>query len=175
RLRPTILHLHTDADGAQRGLPSLARLFGVPHRVVTHHGLPGWEPWPALTSVDAVTAVCASAGEALIRTHGVSRARLRIVTHGVDPPDDASELPESRRLRDAIGAGPFRPLWVCAARLEDIKGHEILLDALHRLMAEGLDFVVALAGEGARRTGLERRAGELGLAQRVHFLGAVES
>lgn len=175
RVRPTLLHLHTEADGGQRALPSLTRLFGLSHLVVTHHGLPGWEPWPSLANADVVTAVCESAGEALIRGHGIPRARLRVVANGVEPPDEGAELPQARRFRDQLGAGAYRPLWVCAARLEDIKGHEILLEALHRLSQSGLDFVVVMAGEGARRAGLERRTADLGLASKVHFLGSVES
>jgi glycosyltransferase involved in cell wall biosynthesis len=175
RRRPTLVHLHTEADGAHRALPSYARMFGIPHVVVTHHGLPGWQPWPALATADVVTAVCESAGEALVRSHGVPRARLRRVGNGVAPPDEELETPAAIRLREDLGASRQRPLWVCAARLEDIKGHETLLDALHRVDEQGLPFVVALAGEGARRAGLERRAIDLGLADRVHFLGSVES
>jgi glycosyltransferase involved in cell wall biosynthesis len=175
RVRPTLIHLHTEAEGAHRALPSYARLFGVPHVVVTHHGLPGWQPWSALAGVDAVAAVCESAGEALVRSHGVPRARIRRVGNGVEPPDEELETPTAIQLREELGAGPQRSLWVCAARLEDIKGHEILLDALHRLQGQGLDFVAAFAGEGARRAGLVRRAADLGLESRVRFLGEVDA
>lgn len=175
RVRPTLVHLHTEADGRHRALPSWTRLFGTPHLVATHHGLPGWEPWPSLGTADLVTAVCESAGEALIRAHGVPRARLRLVPNGVEPPDESAETGPAHWLRDQLRAEARRPLWVCAARLEDIKGHETLLDALHRVHERGLDFVVALAGEGGRQAGLERRAAELGLARKIHFLGNVDA
>jgi len=174
RVRPTLVHLHTEADGGHRALPSWTRLFGTPHLVATHHGLPGWEPWASLGTADMVTAVCASAGEALIRAHGIARQRLRIVGNGVEPPEEAAEAGPAQWLREQLRAEDRRPLWVCAARLEDIKGHDTLLDALHRVHQRGFDFVVALAGEGARQEGLERRAEELGLARKVHFLGSVD-
>lgn len=175
RVRPNVVHLHTEADGGHRSLPSWIRVFGTPHLIATHHGLPGWEPWPSLGAADVVTAVCESAGEALIRAHGVMRARLRLVPNGVEPPDEEAETGPARWIREQLRVDARRPLWVCAARLEDIKGHETLLDALHRLHQQGFDFVVALAGEGARQAGLERRAEELGLARKVHFLGSVDS
>jgi glycosyltransferase involved in cell wall biosynthesis len=175
RLRPALIHLHTEADGRHRALPSWTRLFGTPHLVITHHGLPGWEPWPSLGTADVVTAVCESAGEALIRAHGVTRARLRLSPNGVEPPDEEAETGPAQWLRDQLRADARRPLWVCAARLEDIKGHDTLLEALHRLHQRGFDFVVALAGEGARQTELERRVEELGLARKVHFLGSVDA
>lgn len=174
RARPALLHLHTEAEGGHRALPSLTRLFGIERWVATHHGLPGWEPWPALASADAVTAVCESAAEALIRAHGVPRARVRVVPNGVEPPDP-EEMRGAREVRQSLGASAQRPLWVCAARLEDVKGHETLLQALQRVRQRGLDFVLALAGEGARRAGLERMARELGVDSQVRFLGSVEA
>jgi glycosyltransferase involved in cell wall biosynthesis len=175
RLRPEILHLHADAESSHRRLPATAKAAGVPHVVVTQHGLPDDTPWRELAKADAVTAVCASAADRLVRKHALPRDRVRVITHGADAPDELSELPAARRLRDRLGAQAFRPLWVTAARLEEVKGQDVLVEALGKLSQRGLDFVVALAGEGARRGALERRVAELGLTSRVHFLGPVES
>ena len=50
----------------------------------------------------------------------------------------------------------------------------MLIDALARVRARGLEFVAALAGEGSRRADLERRVREAGLEGQVHFLGQVD-
>lgn len=75
-------------------------------------------------------------------------------------------------LRDAPPAAPpFRVL--CPARLVDKKGHDVLLAATARLVAEGLDVVVELAGEGPLRETIHGRAVGLGIAERVRFLGMI--
>jgi glycosyltransferase involved in cell wall biosynthesis len=99
---------------------------------------------------------------------------LRVLPNGADLPDLDAERPEARRLRDGFGAALLKPLWVCAARLEEQKGHAVLLDALADLRRRDHDFVCALAGDGSLRQPLERRAAELGLAERVHFLGRLD-
>lgn len=174
RVRPSILHLHAGPGAVHRGLPALARIAGVPNVVVTQHGL-GAQPWRGLGRADAVTAVCESAAEALVGVHGVPRPRVRVVPHGADLPDEAAEMPAARRLRERLGAGAYRPLWVSAGRLEPSKGHDVLIESWGLLSQRGLDFVAALAGEGSRREALERRVVDLGLGSRVHFLGAVGS
>jgi glycosyltransferase involved in cell wall biosynthesis len=174
RARPSILHLHAVPGGSHHGLVALARTVGVPHVVVAQHGLAG-VPSRALVRADAVTVVCEAAADELIRARGLPRARVRVVPNGADPPDEAAELPAARRLRDRLGIGAYRPLWVSAGRLEEVKGHDVLIEALWKVSQRGLDFVAALAGDGSRRAMLERRVTELGLESRVHFLGPVEA
>ena len=167
---------------ADRYLPSLARVAGVPYLVVTEH-IVGRPNSPAqrtlkrreLRQADAVTAVCGAVADTLVRDYGVERARVRVVSNGAELPDEAAEWPASRRLRQGFGAGPFKPLWVCAARLETQKGHAVLLEALAQVRRRGLDFVAVLAGEGSQRLPLERQAEALGLGDRLRFLGQIEA
>ena len=70
------------------------------------------------------------------------------------------------REPDLPASGPVRGL--CVASLQEYKGHAVLLRALvdvPRLRVE-------LIGEGVLRSELERQAGDLGVADRVRFLGA---
>jgi glycosyltransferase involved in cell wall biosynthesis len=181
RLQPRVLHIHHVWPAADRYLSWLAASAGVPHVVVTEH-ITGQSHSPGqralkrreLRQADAVTAVCGAVADSLVRDYGVARARVRVVPNGADPPDEESERPVARRLRDELGAGPFRPLWVCPARLEAQKGHAVLLDALARVRAQNLEFVAVLAGEGSLRAELERRAHDAGLGDRVRFAGQVE-
>jgi glycosyltransferase involved in cell wall biosynthesis len=181
RARPALLHLHHVWPAADRYLAALARAAGVPHLVVTEHivGRPHSRSQRALKRselgrADAVTAVCGAVADALVRDYGVERARVRVVPNGADPPDEAAESGRARNLREKLGAGPLRPLWLCAGRLEEQKGHAVLLEALAEVRRRGLEFVAGFAGEGALRAQLERRAAELGLGAQVRFLGQVE-
>ena len=50
----------------------------------------------------------------------------------------------------------------------------MLIEALARVRAKGIEFVAVLAGEGSLRETLERQVNEAGLADRVHFAGRVD-
>lgn len=180
-LRPDVLHLHHVRPAADRYLSALAGFAGVPHVVVTEHvvGRSHSASQRALKrrelqEASAVTAVCGAVADGMVAEYGIDRALVRIVGNGADPPDEQGEALQAREIRQALGARPDRPLFVCAARLEAQKGHAVLLDALAALRAEGGDFVAALAGAGTLREALESRARELGLEPQVHFTGALD-
>jgi glycosyltransferase involved in cell wall biosynthesis len=63
---------------------------------------------------------------------------------------------------------------VVAGRLEEQKGHAVLFDALAEVRKRGLDFTLALAGDGRLRGELEQRAEQLGLGNRIRFLGTLD-
>ncbi len=82
-------------------------------------------------------------------------------------------FPQPERVdRDAVravhGVGRDTPVALCPARLEPQKRHDVLLEAWALL---GVDAVLWLAGDGSRRDELEKRAADLGVADRVRFLG----
>jgi glycosyltransferase involved in cell wall biosynthesis len=104
---------------------------------------------------------------------GVPRA---VVYPPVPAPMLADRGATRARLRAALGAAPEAVVILQAARLEPGKGQELLLQALG-LLGDLPGWVCWLAG-GAQRPqehayldGLRRKAGGLGLAQRVRFLG----
>jgi glycosyltransferase involved in cell wall biosynthesis len=181
RLRPDLLHVHHVWPAADRYLAALARAAGVQRFVVTEHIV--GESHSAgqralkrdeLSRADAVTAVCGAIADRLVSDYGVPRERVRVVPNGADAPDEAAEAGPARQWRERFGAALIRPLWVVAARLEEQKGHAVLLDALAEVWKRGLDFTLAVAGDGALRGALEERASQLGLGTRVRFLGALD-
>jgi glycosyltransferase involved in cell wall biosynthesis len=80
---------------------------------------------------------------------------------------------------DFEGAGPAPPpetsRFVCVGRLSAQKGQLLLLDALARLVAEGCDARLVLAGDGELRPLLEERVARLGLRERVEITGWISS
>ena len=65
------------------------------------------------------------------------------------------------------------PRIVSIGALTALKAHDVLLQAAALLAAEGRAFDVQIAGDGPERRRLEGLAAELGVADRVHFLGEV--
>lgn len=181
RARPDVLHVHHVWPAADRYLAMLARAAGVPHLVVTEHivGASHSAGQRALKRgelgrADAITAVCGAITETLVREYRVPPDRVRVVPNGADLPDEAREAPLARAWRERLGASQMRPLWVVAGRLEEQKGHAVLLDALAEVWKRGLDFSLAVAGEGSLRGPLEARAQQSGIGGRVRFLGQLD-
>jgi glycosyltransferase involved in cell wall biosynthesis len=54
------------------------------------------------------------------------------------------------------------------------KNQQVLLTTLRQMLAARIDAHLAICGDGPLRAMLERRATELGIAERVHFTGALE-
>ncbi len=181
RERADLLHVHHVWPAADRYLAPLADSAGVPRLVVTEH-IEGRSHSPAqralkrseLDRADVVTAVSGAVADSLVRDYGVDRARVRVVPNGADAPDEEREARAARRLREELGAGAARPLWVCAGRLEEQKGQDVLLESLAEVRRHDRDFVAVLAGDGSCRAALEQRAAALGLGERVRFPGQVE-
>jgi glycosyltransferase involved in cell wall biosynthesis len=98
---------------------------------------------------------------------GVEPGRVSVIYNALEPPSDA--LPETQAdARAALGL-PGGPLLLTAARLTPWKGIDHTLRALARV--RGMRLLVA--GEGAMRPALEVLAGQLGVGERVTFLGRV--
>ena len=75
------------------------------------------------------------------------------------------------RKKHGIGAGEFVALYV--ARFQAFKNHAMLLDAFARFVKGGPASRLVLAGSGPLRERTELQAEELGIADRVMFLGDV--
>src|SRR5262249_16839822 len=78
-------------------------------------------------------------------------------------------------LRAAMGLNDKRVL-LTVGRMDSrdrYKGHDRVISAIPKLIAAGHDVVYLVVGEGDDREHLEARAREVGLADRVWFMGSV--
>ena len=181
KLKPDLLHIHHVWPAADRYLSAIARTAGVPHIVVTEHitGESHSRGQRALKRnellrADAVTAVTGAIVDSLVRDYGIERSLVRVVPNGADLPDPSAEEPAAGRWRSKYLVTALKPLWVIIGRLEEQKGHDVLFDALAKLVRQGMDFTLVVAGEGSRRGWLEQQAVSRGLAPRVQFVGQID-
>jgi glycosyltransferase involved in cell wall biosynthesis len=75
------------------------------------------------------------------------------------------------RLRAELGLPPEVLLTALVGRIEDQKGVDSLISVVPRVVAEVPAAHVLVVGDGTRRPEMERLAAELGVADRVHFVG----
>ena len=65
----------------------------------------------------------------------------------------------------------FQPKIVVARSLEPIYGHRVILQAFARLLDDYPNALLRIAGEGSLKSELENVAADLGITEKVHFLG----
>jgi D-inositol-3-phosphate glycosyltransferase len=143
------------------------------------------EPDARLEGERAVAAVadrivCTSHEEqqALARDDGVAPERIAIVPCGVNL--DLFRPISRSAARKQLGIGDGERILLFVGRVEPLKGIDILLGAAARLEVEGDSdcFVMVVGGDASAPSGelahLRGLASELGIAERVSFLGAID-
>lgn len=121
---------------------------------------------PSLRCVDHVFA-CSRFSARLFRSRYPSVRRLTVVPNGVD-----ESLLSQSSAPQAVQRHPRRLLTVCRLGHNPRKNVDGVLKAM-ALVGESLDLEYHVIGDGPGRSALEAMAAQLGLAQRVRFLGRV--
>jgi|WetSurMetagenome_2_1015567.scaffolds.fasta_scaffold04968_5 L-malate glycosyltransferase len=90
--------------------------------------------------------------------------KTKVIHNGIElsTEDNSSQLSGSSKKIFTIGT---------VGRLDTVKGHIYLLEAAQKLLAERDDVVFQIIGDGPLEDHLKERAVNLGVADKVHFLG----
>jgi glycosyltransferase involved in cell wall biosynthesis len=174
RLAPDVLHGH----GAKAG--AFIRMKTSPKdiiRVYTPHG--GSLHYPLNTlrgavysrleralmnSTDLFLFESAFARDTYQRTIGIPQGLVRCVFNGVTA-DEFDPLAVAADATDVVYVGEFR----------NIKGTDLLIDAVARLRADGKPVTLTLAGDGEELEALKAQIQRLGLGDAVRFIGHVKA
>lgn len=108
--------------------------------------------------------ICVSQGVAdVLAAQHVAQNRLRVVYNAID---SSAALPPP-----VDGVLPAGPVIGTVGQLTARKGVQHLLQAVATLKAEGRPVTCLILGEGPQRGELEALAGQLGIAERLRFVG----
>jgi glycosyltransferase involved in cell wall biosynthesis len=101
---------------------------------------------------------------------GLEPGHGQVIFNGVSlaTPDAGGDRPARYA---PIADQPDRPYVLALGRVVEKKGFDLLLEAFAAMATGRTAADLVIAGEGAARSGLQRRAEELGLADQVHFPG----
>ncbi len=136
----------------RRGIPVLGGLVGGLHNLV-------------LAAMIRTSRFTFTVGSSLARKLGKGNSRVSYYINSRFQEEDLAD-------RVSGGSGSQRRL-LAVGRLDHYKGVIELLRAARALTDEGFDVRVRLAGEGNERESLERAAKEMGISDRVDFMGWV--
>jgi len=124
----------------------------------------------AVTEADGVVAVSKDISRNL-QAMGVKPDRIRVIYDGVDL-SKFQPAPKAE-AREKLGLSGNEPTILFVGNLVPVKAIDVLLAACAQLVRVNLPFRLILIGEGLLRAKLEVQAEELGLKERVRFLGSV--
>jgi len=109
----------------------------------------------------------------IMEAFGIPRDRIDIVSPGVDATKFRPGLPGAAALR-ARWANAGQLLLLTVGRLERRKGHDLVLRALASDALRTASIRYLIVGEGEELPRLQAMTSELGLTERVTFIGRVE-
>ncbi len=166
-----VLHIHSHLYFCSNVAAVFSRLYDIP-TVVTNHGLisqtaPSWVQKVFNPTLGKFTF---EVGDSILCYTDTDKQRLR--DRGIET--DISVIP------NGIDCSRFEPTdceshrqLLFVGRLKDGKGPHYLLEAFGHLAAEYPDLSLKLVGDGPLRSDLETQAAQLGVTDRVEFLGEV--
>lgn len=175
--KPDIVHTHGSLSGRIAARQAGAKVVYTRHSAfpVPTYLQKGPGHWlnGAVNShyADSIIAVSPATAQNLTDS-GVPEKKITVMMNGVEPLSRSS--PEEREaLRQKLGIPEGIFTAGILARLEPYKGHRLLLEAAKELMDQGRDFRFLIGGSGSAETDIVDGITELGLQDRVLFLGFV--
>jgi glycosyltransferase involved in cell wall biosynthesis len=99
-------------------------------------------------------------------------ANPMVIRNGIDT--EKFCLGDKKESRKKLGLPQKVHLVGCAARLEPIKEHALLVNAFFNAFKDQKDVHLALAGQGSQEKNIRAQIAALGITDRVHMLGQVE-
>lgn len=176
--KPDIIHAHAVMSARIAG-----RLYGKAKIVFTRHSV--FEPSAKISkgigkaingfvnnsTADRIIAVADAAKENIIKT-GVNPKKITVIKNGVEPLSIITEE-EIARLKSKYNVADDEYLLGIVARLNYVKGHIYILEALKMLIDSGIKVKLLIAGTGDYEEEIRSKATELGIAANVIMAGFV--
>jgi glycosyltransferase involved in cell wall biosynthesis len=107
-----------------------------------------------------------------VRNLGLQPASVRVFYNSIDQTTLQCDPEAPRRIRNEAGIPPEAFVYLTVGRLSPEKGQSVLLRAFKEVAATLPDAWVVFAGDGPQAASLEMLATELGIRERVRFLGS---
>ncbi len=107
---------------------------------------------------------------AYLRDTGIPSERISLIHNSIQIPSPANKT-KDRLLLKSLGWPEEAYIVIVVARLEPVKGHTFLIEAVSQLVETQPRLRCLIVGEGRSRTALETQVDRTNLQDRVHFTG----
>lgn len=177
--QPALVHTHGSLSGRIAARQCGVRVIYTRHSAFPvpgylKHGPGHWlNGWVNSHYADHIIAVSPACQQNLLDS-GVPKKKITVMMNGTAPLTRAAEE-RQRELRQTLQIPPDCFTAGIMARLEVYKGHMLLLEAAKALRDEGREFRILIGGSGPEEEHIRTAIRELGLEQRVLFLGFVNN
>jgi glycosyltransferase involved in cell wall biosynthesis len=186
--RPDLVHSHSFHANMLARLLAMG-LAGVPHAVVVSsvHNVyeGGWMRMLAYRLTDRwsmrTVAVSQAAADRFVRLKAIPKHKCSVRVPGIDTEEFAPDAERRAATREGMGRAAMGTeagadssfVWLCAGRIAPAKDYPNLLRAFAKVEQGRSDTLLWIAGGGSEeaREELESLANDLGVGEKVHFLG----
>ncbi len=177
-LKPDIIHTHAAMSAKIAG-----KIYSKAKIVYTRHSV--FEPSPLISKgigklingavnnflSDSIVAVADAAKKNLTDT-GICQDKVTVIKNGVEPISKLSyDIISEERKKYGVNDDEF--LIGIAARLTEVKGHTIILDALKMLRDDHMNVKLIIAGTGEYEDNIRKKIDDLNLNQSVIMAGFI--
>jgi phosphatidylinositol alpha-1,6-mannosyltransferase len=107
--------------------------------------------------------------ELLVESLGIDKNKIKIIHPGIDVYDKFIQKSTVSKVKDIIGKS--HPVIITLSRLEDRKGHKIVLDALSALISKHPNLIYLIAGDGSYKKSIKLHVKRLNIEKNIRFLG----
>lgn len=173
-VKPDVVHVHS---GTWHKSARAAHRAGVPRVIHTVHGLLDVERWHdtllkrlAARHTDEIVIVSEPLRSFVASQTRRPEAELKLIVNGIDT-SRFHPGPRTGALRQRTGIPAAATIIGNVARLQEVKNHELLIDAFSGLLARVTEAHLVVVGEGPLRPSLTEQVRRLGLQRRVHLIG----
>jgi len=175
RLRPQLLHVHYAGVNGLVGTlsgcrPLIVTAWGSDVLVAGQTGLTRWLVRYVLRQADLITCDATHMRQAIERL-GAKAEDIRLIYFGTDTRRFSPGVPDAG-LRQELG-GPAAQLIISLRSLEPIYDVETLVQAAPMVLRQHPNARFVIAGDGSQADTLKGLVANLGLADRVRFVGRI--
>ena len=128
------------------------------------------EKWLFVMAADCLVQVSQDLKAASVNRERIPANKIKVIENGVDI--DTFKNARPLLLRKIYNIDDSNYLILSVGRLETIKGHKYLIQAIAEPPLKALPVHLILVGDGSQKTELLKMAEQLGVSDRISFLGS---
>lgn len=174
-LAPHVLHTVLWSGNSYGRLAAIG--LGIPVVLTAERNVIARPSWQVMIErmldplTDRYLVNCQAIADGLVQREGLAGEKMVVIHNGIDLTRLAPFTVDRRPARTALGFDPARRLVAQVGRLAPQKDYPTFLRAAAMIASQHADVDFLIVGEGGLRDALEAQVRELGLADRVRFLG----